>query len=81
MFKKCFFNFRRLHPISQNFVSGINNIDIVPLVKQIEDLVKEGKSYQDTFTKIAKNETNCSATMFFKAKYDIIYSIFVVTHY
>ena len=43
-------------------------MDIVPLVKDIGDLVKEGLALQEKFTKIAKNETNASATMFFKAK-------------
>ena len=59
---------RKLNPISQAFVSINKNVDIVPIVKQIQDLVKEGKPFQEQFTKIAKNEMNCSATMFFKAK-------------
>ena len=60
--------FRKTHPILPTYSTGVKNVDIVPLVKEIGDLVKEGGALQDKFTKIAKNETNCSATMFFKAK-------------
>ena len=58
-----------MHPITQSYSTGVSNVDIVPLVKQIGHLVKDGQQYQDSFTKIAKNEMNCSSTMFFKAKY------------
>ena len=50
------------------YSSGVKNVDIVPTVKDISDLVKEGNALQDKFTKIAQNEMNCSSTMFFKAK-------------
>ena len=60
---------RRLHPISPSYATGVKNADIVPVVKQISENIKEGKTLQEKFTKLAKNEANCSYTHFFKAKY------------
>ena len=60
---------RRLHPITPSYATGVKNTDIVPLVKQISENIKEGKTFQEKFTKLAKNEANCSYTHFFKAKY------------
>ena len=60
---------RRLHPITPSYATGVKNTDIVPLVKQISENIKEGKTLQEKFTKLAKNEANCSFTHFFKAKY------------
>ena len=59
---------RKAHPILPTYSTGVKNIDIVSVVKDIGELVKEGVTLQDKFTRIAKNESSCSATMFFKAK-------------
>ena len=79
---------RRLHPITPSYAAGVKNTDIVPLVKQISENIKEGKALQEKFTKLAKNEANCSFTHFFKAKYvsvldlrDDIYSYHEIIHY
>ena len=59
---------RRLHPITQTYSTGVKNPDVVPLVKQISENVKAGIILQEKFTKIAKHESDCSFTSFFKAK-------------
>ena len=61
--------FRTQHPISPTFVSGVKNPNIVTEFKEVEDTIKSGHTFQESFTKIVKNESNCSSTMFFKAKY------------
>lgn len=53
------------------FQTGVKNVDLLATVKKLEELVTEGKPHQEAFTKIAKNEMNCSATMFFKAKHNM----------
>ena len=58
-----------MHPITPSYAVGVKNTDIVPLVKQISENIKEGKTLQEKFTKLTKNEANCSFTHFFKAKY------------
>ena len=60
---------RTQHPISPTFVSGVKNPNIVTEFKEVEDTIKSGHTFQESFTKIVKNESNCSSTMFFKAKY------------
>ena len=45
---------RRLHPITPSSATGVKNPDIVPLVKQIQDNIKEGRTLQDKFTKLGK---------------------------
>lgn len=64
-----FMFFRTQHPISPTFVSGVKNPNIVTEFKEVEDTIKSGHTFQESFTKIVKNESNCSSTMFFKAKY------------
>ena len=59
------------HPILATYQGGVKNVDLLATVKKIEQLVAEGKPFQDQFLKIASNEMSCSATMFFKARHNM----------
>ena len=56
------------NPVLPSFQAGVKNVDLLAIVKKIEELVAEGKPFQEKFLNIAKNEMSTSASMFFRAR-------------
>ena len=59
---------RLKHPVLSSYQTGVKNVDLLATVKKLEELVAEGKPFQEKFVNIAKNEMSSSASMFFKAR-------------
>ena len=59
------------HPVLPSYQTGVKNIDLLATVKKLEEVVAEGKPFQEKFVNIAKNEMSTSASMFFKARHSM----------